>query len=91
MEHLTRLAMRVRNDRMNKLTDNLFKHLMPLENLQHFLVSEMTFKNPAPFVEFIITRPDLKELVIRRSNLPESALASIREAKPDLKIEVVER
>ncbi len=86
MTHLTYLGVRVRNDRMSKLTEGFFAHLMPLENLERFLLSEMTFTDPAPFVEFVTTRPKLQELIIRRSPLPESTLTQIREAKPNLTI-----
>jgi len=88
MEHLTYLGIRVRNDRMSQLTDDLFLQLMPLRNLERFLLSEMTFEDPATFVEFIVSRPKLEELIIRRSNLSEQALATIREAKPELAIQV---
>ena len=87
MKHLTYLGIRVRNDRMSKLTGNMFEHLLPLENLEHFLLSEMTFKDDwEPFMKFILSRHNLKQLSFRRSNLPEEQLAKIRKAKPNLEI-----
>ncbi len=90
MTHLTYLGMRVRNDRKNTKspTDDVFLHLMPLENLERVLVSEMTFKEPAPFVRFVTTRPKLRELTVRQSNLPETAIAAIRAAMPDLDLKI---
>ena len=91
MHHLTYLGIRVRNERMSKLTGMMFKHLMGLENLERFKLSEMTFRDDSTlFVTFITTRPKLRELVISRSNLPEASLARIREAKPDLEIVIQE-
>ncbi len=87
MKHLTYLGIRVRNDRMSKLTDRLFDQLTGLEKLERFLLSEMTFTDSGSFVKFITTRPKLKELEIKSSpTLPESALNAIRKAKPGLKI-----
>ncbi|QDT37613.1 hypothetical protein [Stratiformator vulcanicus] len=86
MTHLTYLGVRVRNDRMSKLSEGFFPHLMPLDNLERFLLSEMTFKDPQPFVDFVISRPNLKQLTLRKSKLPEASLAEIRKAKPDLEI-----
>jgi len=90
MKHLTYLGIRVRNKRMSKLTSAMFKQLMSLDNLESFFLSEMTFGDPDPFVEFVVSRPNLKELTIRRSNLPEEDLDRIKQAKPDLEIIVKE-
>lgn len=87
MQHLAYLGVRVRNDRMSEMTEAFFEHLMPLENLETFFLSEMTFTNPALFVEFVTSRPQLTTLVLRRCNLSDEALADIREAKPELEIE----
>ena len=86
MKHLTYLGIRVRNNRMNSLTSGFLEHLMPLENLERFLLSEMTFEDAAPFVKFVTSRPNLSELTIRRCELSDSALSEIRAAKPDLEI-----
>ncbi len=88
MTHLTYLGMRVRNDRMNKLTDEVFLQLMPLENLERIFVTEMTFKDPSPFVRFVTSRPKLRELTVAKSNLPEPAIAAIRAAMPDLALKI---
>lgn len=87
MKHLTYLGMRVRNDRMSELTDAVFEQLMPLENLERFFLSEMTFEGPpTAFLRFVTSRPKLKELTLRRTALSESVLAEIRKAKPELEI-----
>ncbi len=86
MKHLTFLGIRVRNDRTKTLTDHLFDQFTGLDNLERFLLSEMTFTDPAPFVKFITALPKLKELEIRSSNLPDTARAAIAKAKPGLKI-----
>lgn len=92
MTHLKYLGIRVRNDRMSKLTEAMFPYLKPLKNLERFMVSEMTFKNPQPFLDLIISLPKLRELTIRRCvNFPESALTLLRRAKPDLAIEILDR
>lgn len=89
MRHLTYLGIRVRNDRMSKLTEGMFRRLMPLKNLERFLLSEMTFRDPMLFVKFITTRPKLQQLSIRRcTKLPQSALDAIHTAMPDLEIEI---
>ena len=92
MTHLIYLGIRVRNDRMSKLTGAMFEQLTSLDNLERFLLSEMTFDGDSEaFVKFVTTRPKLRELALRRcSGLPESALAEIRAAKPNLKIEIKE-
>lgn len=92
MDHLTYLGIRVRNDRMSKLTSAMFEQLMGLNGLKRFMLSEMTFGEkgggPEPFVKFVTTRPNLKELIVRRSNLPDAALAEIHAAMPELKITI---
>jgi len=88
LTQLEYLGVRVRNDRMNKLTSDFLKHLMPLKNLERFLLSEMIVKDPAPLVEFVTTRPKLEVLQISRCEIPESAMEAIRKAKPELEIEV---
>lgn len=92
MTHLTYLGIRVRNDRMSELTGAMFVHLMPLDNLEKFLLSEMTFDGESEaFVEFVTSRPMLSELTLRRcQQLPDEALAEIRAAKPDLKIQIAD-
>ena len=92
MTHLKYLGIRVRNDRMSKLTEGMFGHLKPLKNLERFMVSEMTFKHPQPFVDLVTALPKLKELTIRRCvGLPDAALTLIRSAKPDVAIVIVDR
>lgn len=87
MKHLKYLGIRIRNDRMSKLTDHVFDQLGGLTGLEHFLLSEMTFTDPAPFIKFITALPRLKQLEIKASpTLPESALDAIRKAKSGLKI-----
>ncbi len=88
MTHLTYLGILVRNERMNKLTDEFFLHLMPLENLERLSVRAMTFRDPAPFVRFVTSRPKLRELTVSKSNLPQPAIAAIRAAMPDLDIQI---
>ena len=89
MKHLTYLGIRVRNDRMSKLTDRVFDQLTGLRKLERFLLSEMIFGDPGSFVKFVTTRPKLKDLEIRSSpTLPESALNAIRKANPGLKITI---
>ena len=86
-KHLTYLGVRIHNGRMSKLTGKLFAHLMPLENLESFLLIEMTFKEDSEhFLQFILSRPKLQQLTFRQSNLPEAQLAKIRQAKPNLEI-----
>ena len=92
MTHLKYLGIRVRNDRMSKLTEAMFPHLKTLVNLERFMVREMTFKNPQPFVDLVVSLPQLKGLTIRRCmNLPKSAVDAIRRAKPGLAIEIRDR
>lgn len=92
MKHLTYLGIRVRNDlKGSKLTDHLFDQLLPLVELERLLISEMTFNDPAPFVKFVTTRPKLRELTLKNSNLSPAALAEIRQSMPKLEIIVPSR
>ena len=88
MTHLSYLGIRVRNDRMSQMTDAFFQHLLPLNNLESFLLSEMTFTDPAAFVTFVTSRPKLTTLILRRCNLRDEILARIRTAMPELEIEI---
>lgn len=90
MTHLTYLGIRVRNKGMSKLTSGFFKELMTLDNLERFLLSEMILEDPAPFIEFVVSRPKLQELTIRRSEFDPAILETIRKAKPELEIVVEE-
>jgi len=92
MEQLTYLGIRVRNKRGGGgLSNAFFENLTKLENLERFLLSEMFMEDSEPFVEFVTSRPKLQELEVRRSELPEGTLDSIRKARPNLKIEMVDR
>ena len=92
MTHLRYLGIRVRNDRMSNLTEGMFVHLKPLKNLDHFLLSEMTFKDPQPLIDFVVTNRKLKKLTLRRCvNFPRDARDAIRRSHPDLQIEIRDR
>ncbi len=69
-------------------TDHIFNQFLGLKNLEHFTLREMHFIDPKPFVDFIVSRRNLKLLTISDSNLPQAALAKIKAARPELKITI---
>ena len=90
MDHLVYLGIRVRNGRMNQLTEGFFEHIEGLENLERFLLGEMTFKDFNPFLDLLATYPKLSELTLRRCEIPEGALDRLKARFPKLVIEVVD-
>lgn len=92
LHQLTYLGVRVRNDRMSKLTEGMFTPLTGLRNLEHFLVSEMTFREVAPLVKLAASCPRLKQLTLRRcQGLSAADLDSLRRAKSGLELVISDR